>query len=145
MKDIIKEPGRIVIPSDPTYLQALDDFLEETLRGFGMADNDVADVAISVTELVNNAITHGNMNDSQKTVEVKIVRNSDQVEVTIKDQGLGFNPGNIPDPLSDENLLKETGRGIFIVRSLMDKVEFETAKNGGTRVKVVKKFTPVEE
>lgn len=145
MKDIIKEPGRIVIPSDPTYLQALDDFLEETLKGFGMADNDVADVAISVTELVNNAITHGNMNDPEKTVEVKIAGNSNQVEITIEDQGQGFNPGNIPDPLSDENLLKETGRGIFIVRSLMDKVEFESAQNGGTRVTVVKKFTPVEE
>lgn len=144
MKEIIKKPGEITIPSDPIYLQPLDEFLEESLRRMNMPENDIADVAISVTELVNNAIVHGNRNNSAKMVEVNINYKKDEVEISITDEGSGFDPDSIPDPLSDENVMKETGRGIFIVRSLMDRFEMSPGKSGN-RIRIFKKFTPVEE
>jgi len=144
MKEIIKKQGEIIIPSDPIYLQPLDEFLEESLRRMNMPENDIADVAISVTELVNNAIVHGNRNNPAKMVEVKINYKKDEVEISITDEGSGFDPDSIPDPLSDENVMKETGRGIFIVRSLMDRFEMLPGKSGN-RIRIFKKFTPVEE
>ena len=81
MKEIIKKPGKITIPSDPIYLQPLDEFLEESLRHMNMPENDIADVAISVTELVNNAIVHGNRNNPAKMVEVNINYKNDKVEI----------------------------------------------------------------
>ncbi|MCP4631630.1 MAG: ATP-binding protein [candidate division Zixibacteria bacterium] len=145
MKEIIKKPGGIIIPSDTAHLQVLDEFLEETLRDFRMPDSDIADVAISVTELANNAIVHGNKNNPDKIVDVRIKLLSNEVEITVSDEGSGFNESIIPDPLSNENILKETGRGIFIVRSLMDKVLITTGKSGNTVVQLFKKFTAEEE
>lgn len=133
-----------MIPSDPVYLQPLEEFLEESLMNLGMGENDIADVAISVTELVNNAIFHGNRNDPDKTVEVRIVLKNKGVEISVADEGKGFDPTDIPDPLSNENLMKETGRGVFIVRSLMDRLEILAGKNGGSIVRIFKSFTPVE-
>jgi serine/threonine-protein kinase RsbW len=145
MKEIIKKPGKIIIPSDTAHLQELDEFLEETLREYKMPDSDIADVAISVTELANNAIMHGNKNNPEKTVDVEIKLLTDEVEITVTDEGSGFDESIIPDPLSNDNILKETGRGIFIVRSLMDKVIFSTGKSGNSIVQLYKKFTSDEE
>ncbi len=144
MSEVVKKPGRIIIPSDQVYLQELDEFLEETLRNFNMTEGDIADVAISVTELVNNAIVHGNASDPDKKVDVEMILKDSSVEITVADEGDGIDLADIPDPLSDENILKETGRGIFIVRSLMDEVDIITGKDGGTVVRLVKKFDPVK-
>ncbi|MBD3234478.1 MAG: ATP-binding protein [candidate division Zixibacteria bacterium] len=144
MSEVVKKPGKIIIPSDQVYLQELDEFLEETLRNFSMAEGDIADVAISVTELVNNAIVHGNASDPDKMVDVEMILKDSSVEITVTDEGDGIDLSDIPDPLSDENILKETGRGIFIVRSLMDEVDITAGKDGGTVVRLVKKFDPVK-
>jgi serine/threonine-protein kinase RsbW len=143
MKQLIKKPGQIIIPSDQAFLQEFDEYLEESLHDFGMKDDDIADVAISVTEVVNNAIVHGNKNNPEKIVEVKLKIKRGDLEVLVIDQGEGFNSSEIPDPLSEENILKETGRGIFIIRSLMDEVEISAGQSGGTVVRLVKKDVTV--
>lgn len=127
----------ITIPSSQEYLNDVDVFIEGILRGYGADESVIADIAISVSELVNNAICHGNRSSEDKTVRVTIARNGKDVNITIADQGEGFNPDEIDDPLADENLLKEAGRGIFIVRSLMDRVEM-SENNGGTVVTITK-------
>ncbi|PJA26405.1 MAG: ATP-binding protein [candidate division Zixibacteria bacterium CG_4_9_14_3_um_filter_46_8] len=142
MEEIVKKPGKIIIPSDQIYLQALVEFLEDTLRGFAMGEGEIADVAIAVTEIVNNAIVHGNKNNRNKRVEVRLSLKRSEVEITVIDEGDGFDLSIIPDPLSEENILKETGRGFFIVRSLMDKVKISTGKDRGTTVFLVKRFSP---
>jgi len=127
----------IKVPSNPEFLSDVDLFLEGTLRGFGVDESAVADIAISVSELVNNAMIHGNKSSLDKVVTVKITRTQEGVMVIVSDEGIGFDPGIVPDPIADENLLHEVGRGLFIVRSLMDKVDVK-ATNTGTTVAVTK-------
>ncbi len=130
-KPVIKG-DTIRVPSDPEFLSDVDMFLEGTLRGFGAGESIVADIAISVSELVNNAIVHGNGSSMEKQVTVRIVRQNDSVTITVSDEGTGFNPADVPDPLANENLLEEVGRGLFIVRSLMGDVEVENSPTGTT-------------
>jgi len=122
----------ISIPSDPEYLVAVDDFLEGTLRGFGVDESTIADIAISVTEIVNNGILHGNKSDASKTVTLTITKDGALITFVVSDEGTGFDPDSIADPLKEENLLKQVGRGIFIARSLMDDVSFDIHEGGST-------------
>jgi len=131
MKPVIKG-NCISIPSNQEYLSDVDVFVEGLLRGFGADESAVADIAISVSELVNNAILHGNKSASDKAVTVTISRNNSCVEISVTDQGIGFDPCDIENPIDDANLMKEVGRGIFIVRSLMDQVEIEASDRGTT-------------
>lgn len=137
MKKPVIKGNTISVPSDQEYLADVDSFLEGLLRGFGADESVIADVAISVSEVVNNAMVHGNKSAPDKSVFVTIGRVDSEVTITVKDEGAGFNPDEVADPLAQENLLKEVGRGLFIVRSLMDKVEVATA-DGGTLVTMVK-------
>ena len=130
-KPVIKG-DTIKVPSDPEFLPDVDLFLEGTLRGFGAEESVVADIAISVSELVNNAMLHGNQSADDKIVTVTIKLAKESVTVTIADQGGGFDPSGVPDPLADENLMQEVGRGLFIVKSLMDTVDVKPTKNGTT-------------
>ena len=122
--------NRISIPSTQEYLPDVDIFIEGILRGYGINESIIADIAISVSELVNNAIDHGNKKNEEKRVIVTIEKNSEAVSLTVTDEGAGFNPDELADPLAEENLLKEVGRGIFIVRSLMDEVDIALTKEG---------------
>ena len=127
----------ITIPNSTRYLTHVDDFIEGFLREYGTEQSVLADIAISVSELVNNAIVHGNKASPDRTVTVSISRKGDAVTISVADEGGGFNPTEIDDPLKDENLLKEVGRGIFIVESLMDKVDV-TVNETGTTVLITK-------
>jgi serine/threonine-protein kinase RsbW len=129
----------IVIPSDLRFLTDVDAFVEDLLRSWNTSESNIADVAISVSELVNNAIIHGNRRSCERTVTVTVERRGNSVSIVVADQGAGFNPQQIQDPISDENLLKEVGRGIFIVRSLMDEVAVSPTAEG-TAVTIVKKL-----
>jgi len=130
-KPVIKG-DTIKVPSNPEFLPDVDVFLEGTLRGFGVEESAVADIAISVSELVNNAIVHGNKSSGEKSVTVRIKKSGGEVTVSVTDEGGGFDPSHVPNPLDDENLLHEVGRGLFIVRSLMDKVDVRATDNGTT-------------
>ncbi len=130
MHEPIIKGNMISIPSSLEYLTNIDDFIEGILRGFEVEDSLIADIAISVSELVNNSVNHGNHSDSDKTVSVSISKKGTDIEIMIEDQGQGFNPQEISNPLDEENLLKDTGRGIFIVNALMDKVDVKTTSSG---------------
>jgi len=137
MKKPIISGNTIKVPSDQVFLPDVDNFLESALREYGAGDSVIADIAISVSELVNNAMMHGNKASPDKMVSVTVSLNKNAATITVSDEGDGFLPETIDDPLADENLMKEVGRGIFIVRSLMDKVVIDaTAK--GTSVSVTK-------
>ena len=138
MKRPIISENSIEIPSTEDYLPDVDDFIEGKLESFGLNKSDIADIAISVTELVTNGIVHANKLVLEKTVRVEIWRKDSDIEIAITDQGDGFNPDSIDNPIEDENLLKEVGRGVFIVKSLMDKVVFDSQPGKGTTVTLTK-------
>jgi serine/threonine-protein kinase RsbW len=128
----------ITFPSKTNQVAVADEFLETWLREHGISEDTIADMAIAITELVNNAIKHGNklQTDKSVTLELQIINKS--IKATVMDQGTGFKIDSIPDPLAEENLLKEIGRGIFIVKSMMDDVKFDFLPDGGTKVTVTK-------
>ena len=140
MPKVEKSKNCIIIPSSQDYLGEVDRFLETRLKEAGMNESDLADVAISVSEAVNNAIFHGNKCDLKKKITVRVRVTSGTVEVQVEDQGEGFDPSEIPNPVEGDNLLRQVGRGIFIIKSLMDRLEFSFAPEGGTILTMYKSF-----
>jgi serine/threonine-protein kinase RsbW len=138
MKKPIITGDSIEIPSIEDFLPEVDDFIEGKLAAFGLDKSDIADIAISVTELVTNGIVHANKLIPEKTVKVTIAKKNSAIEIVITDQGDGFDPDAIDNPIEDENLLKEVGRGVFIVKSLMDEVVFDSVPGKGTTVTMTK-------
>lgn len=122
----------ITIPSSQNYLADVDMFIESALREYDTPPTLIPDIAISVSEIVNNAVMHGNRQSPDKVVVVKIRRDKNTVLIAVTDQGSGFDPGDVENPLDDSNLLKAVGRGILIVRSLMDTVDIVPGPQGTT-------------
>lgn len=130
---------QLAIPSDLKRLDEVEQLTEQVASRYDLKDDDRDNLAIAVTELANNAIIHGNKLDPSKHVLLSFYFDNDRLLVYIKDHGRGFDPSSIGNPLDPENLLKESGRGIFILRSIMDDVQFQFAGDG-TVVKIVKKI-----
>jgi serine/threonine-protein kinase RsbW len=111
----------------------------------GLDDDAVHWIGVAVRESVINAIKHGNREDIQKlvTIEFTFAPAAAPLELIVRvlDQGKGFDPGEIADPLAPENLLKASGRGIFFMRSFMDDVSIRRASEGGMEVRMVKKLS----
>lgn len=128
---------RMVIPSDQSYIQKVEKITEKIADYMQFSDEEKDSLAISVTEIVGNAIVHGNRNDIHKQVKIDFEYKNDTITVTIQDEGKGFDEKDVENPLEPENLLKESGRGIFIVRALMDQVEIEN-NDTGTLVRLIK-------
>ncbi|MCK4656965.1 MAG: ATP-binding protein [candidate division Zixibacteria bacterium] len=135
MKELKRE---LIIPNSQNNLAEADDFIESNLETLGVDKSLIADIAISATELINNAILHGNGGDTSKQVKIRLEVENKTVIVEIVDQGKGFDPTIIPDPLAEENLLKEVGRGIFIARSLVDELRFDREPGWGTKASITK-------
>ena len=113
--------------------------LTQLCKVVGFEDEVTHYMAVAVRESVVNAIKHGNGADESKRVEVIFTLGDQSLEVQVKDQGQGFQPEEIPDPLAPENLLKAYGRGIFFMKQFMDEVSYTFPKNGGTVVRMLKK------
>jgi serine/threonine-protein kinase RsbW len=112
-------------------------------RLVGLDEDSLHWVSVAVRESVVNAIKHGNKNDESKRVVVEFtalpVHNPDQLVIRVQDEGEGFDPEEIADPLAPENILKSSGRGIFLIRSFMDDVQLQRGKTRGMEVRMVKK------
>ncbi len=103
----------------------------------GFAEEDVMKIAMAVREAAVNAVLHGNAYDPGKKVTLAFERTARDLVITIRDQGNGLDPSRIPDPLAPENLLKTSGRGIFLIRSFMDEVQIQPSRTG-TEIKLIK-------
>jgi serine/threonine-protein kinase RsbW len=135
---MVKKNNEIEIPSTLDYLPSVDEFIEKKLRKLGIKKDQITDIAISVSEAVTNAVVHGNKNDANKKVKISFKVGTSSVEVTVEDEGGGFDPTCVESPIEECNLLKKAGRGILILKSLMDKVDFLCEPGKGTKVKMIK-------
>ena len=125
------------------FVQVVSDHL---CRRVGFDEDSMHWVGVAVRESVINAIKHGNQNDHSKLVHVEFTSSADagELAVSIRDEGEGFDPQNIADPLAPENMLKSSGRGIFLMRNFMDDVELRRVPGGGMEVRMVKKLSKAE-
>jgi serine/threonine-protein kinase RsbW len=110
----------------------------------GLDEEAIHWIGVAVRESVINAIKHGNREDHRKLVTVEFAvgpaSDPDELVVRVVDQGEGFDPGELADPLAPENILKSSGRGIFFMRSFMDDVSLRRVEEGGMEVRMVKKL-----
>jgi serine/threonine-protein kinase RsbW len=110
----------------------------------GLDEDQRFHIAMAVREAAVNAVLHGNEYDPTRKIEASFENNGTDLIFTIADEGCGFDPNKIPDPLAEENLLRGTGRGIFLIRSLMDEVHFRQL-HPGTELTLVKHLAPAAE
>jgi serine/threonine-protein kinase RsbW len=107
-------------------------------RDAGFAEEDLHRIGMAVRESMVNAVVHGNRFSANKKVRLSILKNGSRFMVRIADQGEGFDLDSLPDPLSEENLLRQSGRGIFLVRAFMDEFQVRRLQPGGTEVTLIK-------
>ena len=113
-------------------------------RGLRFDEDALTWMEVAVRESVINAIKHGNQNDRAKQVTVEFTTrpapSPEELVIVVRDQGEGFDPDGIADPLAPENLLKSSGRGIFFIRSFMDDVQLIRLPKGGMEVRMIKRL-----
>ena len=108
----------------------------------GLDEDALHWVSVAVRESVINAIKHGNANDEQKRVFVEFTpldADTRGISIRVRDEGPGFDPETLPDPLAPENMLKSSGRGIFLIRNFMDEMRLQRAAEGGMEMIMVKR------
>ena len=123
----------IVVSSSIKNVSAIERFAEKLRKHYRISTDKYPDVLISLTEAVNNAIVHGNNEDSKKLVYIASVRINNGLLITVSDEGSGFNHTCLPDPTSPENICACGGRGVFLMRELCDRISFT---NNGSTVKL---------
>ena len=102
-----------------------------------MDEYSLFDIRLCAEEAVRNAIVHGNLSDGKKSVKISFEIEKDALIVEVEDEGRGFDPGLLPDPAAGDNIMKAAGRGVYLIKRLMDKVEFNET---GNRIKMVKRL-----
>lgn len=118
------------IESDPRNLITVEEFINYFAVELNLSEDKVNGLLISITEAVTNAIKHGNKSDKNKLVFVDVTTDDEFLIIKVKDQGKGFNPSDIPDPTQPENLLKDSGRGVYLMKIYMDEIIFNKTENG---------------
>ncbi len=127
----------ITIPSEIKEIKKVSFGILKDLLPYNIGDDTAFDIRLCVEEVLRNAIVHGNKSRKGANVTVTYSIRPGSLEVEVADEGIGFDPGNLPDPTAEENLMKNSGRGILIIRKLMDRVEF---RGPGNIVRMVKHF-----
>ena len=122
--------------SDQKEIRRIEPFLLKMNEVARLDDGAFYRLLVAGTEAINNGILHGNKGNKKKSVHVTCIIGKDSLVFRVKDEGRGFNPEEVPDPLEEKNLLKTSGRGIFLMRSLMDKVAYRMTPEG-TEVELV--------
>jgi len=135
---VVKEYKKVV-QSDPDLFSEIEDFILQIAAESNLPEKKMNNLALAVDEASANSMVHGNKRDKNKFVEIYVQVFEDRLEITFKDQGNGFNPQAVPDPTNSENILKESGRGIHIMRSFLDDLKFNFTPSG-TEVTLVLNF-----
>ncbi|MEZ5066927.1 MAG: ATP-binding protein [bacterium] len=128
------------VPSRIEMLSVINSVTEEVVDQIGFDEEARNAIAISVVEAGTNAIEHGNQQEAMRPTEICFRREADRLIILVRDQGQGFDPDAVRDPLAAENMFAARGRGVHILRSFMDEVQYEFGADG-TRCRLVK-FLP---
>lgn len=118
------------IQSDPTQLSAVEEFIQEIAAKLNIDEEIMYGIHLTVSEAATNAIVHANKSNPAKKVTLNIQLQGEILSIKIKDEGPGFDPEDIPDPTSPENLLKDSGRGLYLMRIYTDSMKYNITDNG---------------
>jgi serine/threonine-protein kinase RsbW len=119
----------ITINSDIEKLKVVETLVDTLSKKLGVSDEVYGKILISTVEAVNNAIIHGNKGDSNKMVTVYFNADGNVLDITVTDEGEGFEYGNLPDPTDPKNIENLHGRGVFLMRRLADAIEYNSSGN----------------
>jgi len=122
----------MTIPSDPDKIADVGEFLEKIFAETGWDEDIQANIGIAVTEIVNNAILHGNKSIHDKEVDITVVYEGNLIRCRVKDQSDSSEQFDVLDPTTPENLMRTNGRGLFIVQSMTDELTIENGEEGTT-------------
>lgn len=118
------------------------DQAEETVlsaaQKMGFSEDERHRIGIAVRECMVNAVVHGNCYNAKKKVHLAVSRSPKQLDITISDEGEGFDLSELPDPLAEENLLRQSGRGVLMIQAFMDEFKVRRRNPNGTEVKMTK-------
>jgi serine/threonine-protein kinase RsbW len=141
--DLRKEDGKEILNQDfESTLDSVDTaegLILEASEKAGFDEDELNKIGMSVRECMVNAVVHGNRYSANKKVHVSVYLFPEALSISIADEGEGFQLSDLPDPLAEENLLRHSGRGVFLIRAFMDDVQFRKLLPFGTEVTLVKK------
>lgn len=118
------------IESDPNNLITVEEFVNYFSKDLGLSEEQLSVLLLAVTEATTNAIIHANKCDPTKMVKIHAQIEDSKLMVKIKDEGKGFDPTKLPNPTEPENLLKDSGRGVFLMKVYMDEVKYNVTPTG---------------
>ena len=118
------------IESNPNNLIIVEEFVNYFAVEIGLDEEKINGLLLAVTEATTNAIIHGNKNNSLKLVRIYVDVENSTLTIRIKDEGKGFDPSLVPDPTNPENLLKDSGRGLYLMRVYMDEMNINVTPEG---------------
>lgn len=127
----------IEIQSNPTNLITIEEFISYVAKEEGLDPDKLPGLLIAITEATTNAIIHANKKDESKKVFISVDREENKLIFVIKDEGLGFDPENIPDPTAPENLMKDSGRGLYLMRIFCDELKYNITPTGTETILIV--------
>jgi len=130
----------MTLESNLKYVEVAEEVARRVCSTAGFGEEEQQKIEMAVHESLINAIWHGNKNDPQKQVWLKFQILSDRLEIRVRDQGNGFDPEDVPDPVAAPNLLKVSGRGIFLIRAYVDEFQVKNVAGSGTEVTLIKRF-----
>lgn len=128
-----------IIFSDPSYLPEIEEFVISAVAEYMPDHIKQNNLALSIAEAASNSILHGNKMDSTKKVIISVIIDDEYIQVKFKDEGAGFNPDLVPDPTKPENILKDSGRGIHIMKTFLDDLRYEFTPEGTEVTLVIKR------
>jgi serine/threonine-protein kinase RsbW len=137
-KYIIDMNRQIIIDSDLENIKHAVDQIKGLLENIGADESDIFDIRLCLEEALINAIKYGNKFEKSKKVVIDFHYKDAKAAISVEDDGRGFNLSSVPDPTTDENILKGSGRGVFLMRHLMDKLESNKQGNRITMIKHLK-------
>jgi serine/threonine-protein kinase RsbW len=135
---MIPEAEHYTLDSTLDSVDKIEHLVLEHARRAGFCGVSLEQISLAVHETAANAVFHGNQESTEKKVLLDIRVNENQLEIVITDEGNGFDPAKIPDPLAPEEMFRERGRGIYLTRAVMDDYQVRSGEKGGCEVTLVK-------
>jgi serine/threonine-protein kinase RsbW len=123
---------KIRIESKVGNLRIVENAIDEATTVIGISQDNYGKILVSAMEAVNNAILHGNRSNPEKIVDIEIDYKSNELQITVTDEGPGFRPETVPDPTTPENIEALNGRGIYLMSHLADKIQYSNKGNSVT-------------